>query len=128
MLGDHPACLAERPAACDCTVWHLTGILMGFVLGGSVAIELMALTAPIIAPYDPLKANFRRMAKPPDGHSRFGTDEIGLGSLSRVIYGVRSSLFMAFGAAFLGTAVALLWRLASGHLERCAVGRGAVKV
>src|SRR4029434_3223862 len=48
-------------------------------------IILVAILAPLIAPYDPLKANFRRMAKAPDVDNYFGTDQIGRDNLSRVI-------------------------------------------
>ena len=86
--------------------------------GGIVGllIVFLAITAPLITPYDPLKADFRRMAKPPDGQNYFGTDQIGRDTLSRVIYGARSSLFVAFGAVLLGTTVGSLWGLASGYL------------
>jgi peptide/nickel transport system permease protein len=87
-------------------------------VGGIVAllIVFLAITAPLIAPYDPLKADFRRMAKPPNAHNYFGTDQIGRDTLSRVIYGARSSLVVAFGAVLLGTTVGSLWGLASGYL------------
>jgi ABC-type dipeptide/oligopeptide/nickel transport system permease subunit len=86
--------------------------------GGIVGlfIVFLAITAPLITPYDPLKADFGRMAKPPDGQNYFGTDQIGRDTLSRVIYGARSSLFVAFGAVLLGTTVGSLWGLASGYL------------
>jgi ABC-type dipeptide/oligopeptide/nickel transport system permease subunit len=71
-------------------------------------IVFLAITAPLITPYDPLKADFGRMAKPPDGQNYFGTDQIGRDTLSRVIYGARSSLFVAFGAVLLGTTVGSL--------------------
>jgi ABC-type dipeptide/oligopeptide/nickel transport system permease subunit len=88
------------------------------VAGGVVGlfIVLLAITAPLVAPYDPLKADFRRMAKSPDTHNYFGTDQIGRDTLSRVIYGARSSLVVAFGAVLLGTTVGSLWGLASGYL------------
>jgi peptide/nickel transport system permease protein len=88
------------------------------VAGGVVGllIVFLAITAPLIAPYDPLKADFRRMTKPPDAHNYFGTDQIGRDTLSRVIYGARSSLVVAFGAVLLGTTVGSLWGLASGYL------------
>jgi ABC-type dipeptide/oligopeptide/nickel transport system permease subunit len=76
----------------------------------------MALTAPLIAPHDPLKANFRRMTKPPDSTSYFGTDQIGRDNLSRVIYGSRSSLLVAILAVVLGTTTGSLWGLASGYI------------
>jgi peptide/nickel transport system permease protein len=103
------------------TVWNL-GTFARYnptaVAGGVVGllIVFLAITAPLIAPYDPLKADFRRMTKPPDAHNYFGTDQIGRDTLSRVIYGARSSLVVAFGAVLLGTTVGSLWGLASGYL------------
>jgi peptide/nickel transport system permease protein len=88
-------------------------------MGGGIVgllIVFLALTAPLIAPYDPLKADFRRMAKSPDTHNCFGTDQIGRDTMSRVIYGARSSLVVSFGAVLLGTTVGSLWGLASGYL------------
>ena len=79
-------------------------------------IAIMAIGAPLIAPYDPLKADFRRMAKPPDLVSYFGTDEVGRDTLSRVIHGARYSLFVAFSSVLLGTTAGSLWGLASGYL------------
>jgi ABC-type dipeptide/oligopeptide/nickel transport system permease subunit len=76
----------------------------------------MAIFAPLIAPADPLKANFKRMAKPPDANSYFGTDQIGRDNLSRVIHGSRVSLIVAVAAVLLGTTTGSLWGLASGYL------------
>jgi peptide/nickel transport system permease protein len=86
--------------------------------GGVVALFLVviALAAPLIAPFDPLKADFRRMAKPPDTRSLFGTDQVGRDTLSRVIHGARSSLAVAFASVLLGTTVGCLWGVASGYL------------
>src|SRR5262245_32188069 len=85
---------------------------------GCVALLIIgiAVLAPLIAPYDPLKANFRRMAKPPDGDNYFGTDQIGRDNLSRVIYGARVSLVVAIAAVLLGTTTGSLWGLASGYI------------
>ena len=82
----------------------------------AAAILIMAVTAPLLAPHDPLKANFRRMSKPPDAQSYFGTDQIGRDNLSRVIYGSRSSLIVAIAAVLLGTTTGSLWGLASGYI------------
>lgn len=86
--------------------------------GGFVAllIVLVALTAPLIAPRDPLKANFRHMNKPPSAEAFFGTDQVGRDALSRVIYGARTSLFVAFAAVLLGTTVGSLWGVACGYI------------
>ena len=88
------------------------------VLGGlvGVLVVVIALTAPWIAPRDPLRADFRRMNKPPDTQSFFGTDQVGRDTLSRVMYGARTSLFVAFCAVLLGTTVGSLWGVACGYL------------
>src|SRR5436309_10807496 len=81
-----------------------------------LTIILVAVFAPWIAPRDPLKANFARMNKPPDAQALFGTDQVGRDTLSRVIYGARTSLFVAFSAVLLGTTTGSLWGVASGYL------------
>ena len=87
-------------------------------VGGVVAllIVLVALTAPLIAPRDPLKANFRHMNEPPSAEAFFGTDQVGRDALSRVIYGTRTSLFVAFSAVLLGTTLGSLWGVACGYI------------
>jgi peptide/nickel transport system permease protein len=77
---------------------------------------IMAVAAPVLAPYDPLKSDFRSMSKPPTERHVFGTDQIGRDVLSRVIYGSRASLTVAMGAVLFGTTLGALWGLASGFL------------
>ena len=87
---------------------------------GLVAVAIIGVTilAPVIVPFDPLKANFTRMTKPPslEAKNYFGTDQIGRDTLSRVIYGGRSSLLVAIAAVVLGTTTGSLWGLASGYI------------
>ncbi len=81
----------------------------------AAAIVVMAIAAPLIAPYEPLKSDFRHMAKPPDATHFFGTDQIGRDTLSRVIHGSRTSLTIAIAAVLFGTTLGALWGLASGY-------------
>jgi len=78
-------------------------------------IVAMAIAAPAIAPYPPLKSDFRAMQKPPDEKHWFGTDQIGRDTSSRVIYGSRASLTVALGAVLCGTTLGALWGLACGY-------------
>src|SRR5262249_1686315 len=80
----------------------------------ALAIVIMAVTAPVLAPFDPLKSNFRTMTKPPSAEHVFGTDQIGRDTLSRVIWACRPSVAVAFLAVLLGTTVGALWGLACG--------------
>ena len=84
------------------------GVVAALIVG-------MAVAAPAIAPYPPLKSDFRAMQKPPDGKHWFGTDQIGRDTLSRVIHGSQASLLVAFGAVLFGTTVGALWGLACGY-------------
>ena len=81
----------------------------------AVAIVVMAIAAPVIAPYGPLKSDFRAMTKPPAPPHYFGTDQIGRDTLSRVIHGSRASLTVAIGAVLFGTTLGALWGLACGY-------------
>src|SRR5436305_1513771 len=78
-------------------------------------ILVVAIAAPVLAPYEPLKSDFRNMTKPPAAPHYFGTDQIGRDTLSRVIYGSRASLAVAIGAVLFGTTLGSLWGLASGY-------------
>jgi peptide/nickel transport system permease protein len=85
---------------------------------GCIAALIITVTvaAPELVPYNPLKSDFRAMTKPPTERHIFGTDQIGRDVLSRVIYGGRASLTVAFGAVIFGTTLGALWGLASGFL------------
>jgi ABC-type dipeptide/oligopeptide/nickel transport system permease subunit len=65
--------------------------------------------------YPPLKSDFRAMTKPPNERHVFGTDQIGRDTLSRVVYGSRASLIIAFSAVVLGTTFGAFWGLACGY-------------
>jgi peptide/nickel transport system permease protein len=80
----------------------------------AAAIVLVAVAAPVLAPREPLKSDFRRMTKPPDTQNFFGTDQIGRDTLSRVIHGSRTSLTVAAAAVLFGTTLGAIWGLACG--------------
>lgn len=56
---------------------------------------LIAATAPWLAPFDPLADNFERL-QPPNDTNLMGTDAVGRDVLSRVLFGARTSLPLAF--------------------------------
>lgn len=53
---------------------------------------VMAIFAPVIAPYDPIAQDMAIKLKPPSAEHFFGTDKFGRDIFSRVIYGGRYSL------------------------------------
>lgn len=56
------------------------------------ALVLIAIFAPLIAPYSPEKQSFASYLQPPSSEFLFGTDEQGRDIFSRVIFGSRLSL------------------------------------
>lgn len=62
---------------------------------------IVAVFAPIIAPYDPLVIDIRGRLLPPSAAHWFGTDEVGRDVFSRVIYGGRISLGVSFTVVFI---------------------------
>ena len=61
-----------------------------------VAVVLISILAPILAPYDPYAIGVARQA--PDAAHIFGTDDKGRDILSRILYGGRISLVIGFGS------------------------------
>jgi ABC-type dipeptide/oligopeptide/nickel transport system permease subunit len=78
-------------------------------------IIVLAVAAPALPLYPPLKSDFRAMTKPPNEKHVFGTDQIGRDTLSRVIHGSRASLTIAVSAVVLGTTFGAFWGLACGY-------------
>jgi peptide/nickel transport system permease protein len=77
--------------------------------GLTLLLLIVALTAPWIAPYDPLAQNLpARLAAPSAAHW-MGTDELGRDIISRIIFGTRVSMLVSvsvvFGAGIIGLAV-----------------------
>jgi len=66
----------------------------GAMLGLAIVVffVLLALFAPIVAPYDPIATSWSAVRKAPSMQYLFGTDEIGRDVLSRVVWGARASL------------------------------------
>jgi peptide/nickel transport system permease protein len=83
---------------------------------------LIALLAPVISPHDPLAVNADEAYLPPlkPGHL-LGTDELGRDLLSRVLWGSRVSLPVAFVAVavglFAGGAIGMLSGYAGGLVD-----------
>ena len=63
-----------------------------------LTLALIAVFAPLLAPYDPLKTNSRFSYAPPSPQYLMGNDDFGRDILSRLIYGARISLTVAFSA------------------------------
>ncbi|MDE1992377.1 MAG: ABC transporter permease [Rhizobiaceae bacterium] len=84
--------------------WHeaignLIGTQHGAIGAGILlVIAIIAILAPVIAPYTPLQQTSQSLA-PPSWRFLFGTDNIGRDLFSLILYGARSSLMVGLGAA-----------------------------
>jgi dipeptide transport system permease protein len=84
------------------------------------ALAFAALAAPLIAPHDPLEQNLLTATLPPLGFADaepgylLGTDGLGRDVLSRLVFGTRISLTVAFVAAGLAALIGSLLGLVAG--------------
>jgi peptide/nickel transport system permease protein len=94
------------------------------VLAGTlfvVALALMAVAAPWLAPHDPLRQSLRARLAPPtleasDGKTHLlGTDHLGRDVLSRVIFGARVSLTIGFAAVAVGGLIGSILGILAGY-------------
>ncbi len=76
---------------------------------------VMAATANIIAPHDPLATDYGAMLSAPGRGHWLGTDAFGRDVLSRMIYGSRTALMVGLGASFLGVVFGSLIGVASAY-------------
>lgn len=77
---------------------------------------LVAIFAPLIAPYSPVVQDVPNRLLSPNSQFLLGTDNFGRDVLSRIIYGTRVSLYAAFFSVTLATVVGTLLGVGSGYL------------
>ena len=78
------------------------------------AMILVALLAPLLAPYSPTDTNFQPYLAPGATHL-FGTTGNGQDVLSQMLYGARPSLLVGFAAGLFATLLAVTIGLLSGY-------------
>jgi peptide/nickel transport system permease protein len=74
---------------------------------------LVAVTAPVVSPYDPSSQAFRRLL-PPDAEHLMGTDELGRDTASRIVYGSRVSLQVGGLAVMIGLVLGTVIGVSAG--------------
>ena len=111
------------------TFWHYYSVNRGAVIGLVVfaLLVLIAIFAPLLAPYSPDLQYRDAILKPPfwdagsDPRFLLGTDPVGRDMLSRLIHGARYSLFIGFfvvsGALFVGVILGVLAGYFGGWID-----------
>jgi len=89
--------------------YGLAGLIMFLTL------LIMALFAPVIAPYKPTDIS-HDMLSPPSKVHPFGTDHLGRDVFSRVVHGARVSLTVGFVAAGLSALIGIVIGALSGYI------------
>ena len=88
-----------------------------FVFGSAlfILVVLMAIMAPLLAPFEPSKINFSDKLLPPGLIHLIGTDELGRDIFSRVIYGARTSLVIGVSVLVISILIGVPIGLVSGY-------------
>lgn len=84
----------------------LVAVLLGVIL---------AISASIVAPYDPVKMDLRASRQAPSSQHLLGTDELGRDILSRIMYGFRISLTIGLVSVAVGLSFGVLLGAPSGY-------------
>ncbi|MCB6610789.1 ABC transporter permease [[Clostridium] symbiosum] len=87
------------------------------VIGSAILLIfiLLAIFAPLIAPYDPYFMDGTAVLQAPGGAHPLGTDNMGRDILSRVIYGSRISLWVSIVSVSIATVLGLILGVAAGY-------------
>jgi len=89
-----------------------TSLIASFLLG---LVVIMAVFAPLIAPYNPEKGDIIGSREPPSSAHPFGTDGLGRDIFSRIVYGSRLSLLVGLTSVALGAIVGVPLGLTAGY-------------
>jgi peptide/nickel transport system permease protein len=77
---------------------------------------LLAVLAPVVAPYSPVEQHPGLELQPPGGQFLLGTDEIGRDLLSRILFGARISFIVGVLATAIGAGLGVSGGLLAGYL------------
>jgi peptide/nickel transport system permease protein len=90
------------------------------ILGTAIILTLglVAIFAPLIAPYDPALQNLPLSLRPPSAKHWFGTDILGRDYFSRVVYGSRISISIGMVATSISLAIGLTMGALAGYFGK----------
>ena len=99
------------------------------VFGAVVLLVLIivAVFAPLIAPYDPEEQDLYNTLQSPSSQHLFGTDHLGRDVFSRVVYGSRTTVVVGLASVALAVLLGIPLGLAAGYLGRW-VNAGIMRV
>ena len=89
-----------------------------FAIAGAITVLLLfvvAVSAPLIAPFDPAAIDTKKLFMPPSFTNLCGTDDLGRDVFSRMIYGARISLTVGFVAIGIATVIGVVVGAIAGY-------------
>jgi peptide/nickel transport system permease protein len=88
------------------------------IIGAAVVLltVVVAIAAPLIAPYDPDAQESERLL-PPSGSNLMGTDELGRDTFSRIVFGARVSLQVGIISVFIALLIGAIFGITAGFLQ-----------
>lgn len=117
LLDDSPTSRLQASMGRAWRVW--TALLRNplAVVGALIVLVLvvMAIFAPLIAPYSPVGQDLANRLMPPSAEHWMGTDELGRDIYSRVVYGARITLLIVTMVAVIAAPIGLVVGAVSGY-------------
>jgi peptide/nickel transport system permease protein len=80
-----------------------------------LAVTITAIFAPLLAPYDPYLPELDQKLLTPNRHHLLGTDSLGRDTLSRIIYGARTSLIVGIASVGIAAVIGVVLGLIAGY-------------
>lgn len=80
-----------------------------------VLIILVAIFAPLIAPYEPIKTDIYARLELPSSEHWLGTDTLGRDILTRIIYGARTSLIISISAVLFANVIGVIMGITAAY-------------
>lgn len=91
--------------------WIVTsGLVMILILA------IIAIFAPLLAPYNPSSTSLEETLQPPSLQHLLGTDTLGRDTLTRIMYGARTSLMIGIVVVFCSSIIGFLLGLVAGYV------------
>jgi len=108
---------SPRSAGSFARAWLVIGRNKRLLFGGSILaiIILLAVLAPLIAPYSPIQQDMKARLTAPSWAHWLGTDHLGRDTLSRLLHGLRPSLISGVAAVMLATVFGSVIGLVAGY-------------
>lgn len=82
-----------------------------------VVVTLASIFAPWLTPHDPVRVNAAVRTQPPSGEYLLGTDQYGRDTLTRILYGGRTSLGVAAVAVAFSLFIGIVLGLLAGYYQ-----------